>query len=213
MIKLIFFDFDGVLAESLDIKTEAFAALFEKKGKEISGKVTGYHLKNPGVSRYEKFRYIYKNILGTPLGDSEFERLCNDFSKLVVDRVVKAPFVKGSGEFLRENRGKYRLFVLSATPDGEIKDIIRKRNMKDFFLGVHGSPGKKRDFVKEILEKECVKPEEALYIGDGLSDWRAAGDNDVRFIARVTEENTLFDSVGCLKIKDLCGLKGLIEAL
>lgn len=31
MIKVVFFDFDGVIVESVDIKTKAFAKLFEKE--------------------------------------------------------------------------------------------------------------------------------------------------------------------------------------
>ena len=39
MIKNIFFDFDGVLAESVNIKTDAFYEMFLKYGKDIAEKV------------------------------------------------------------------------------------------------------------------------------------------------------------------------------
>ena len=35
MIKAIIFDFDGVIAESVDIKTEAFAELYKYYGDEV----------------------------------------------------------------------------------------------------------------------------------------------------------------------------------
>lgn len=35
MIKTIVFDFDGVLVESVEVKTQAFAALFKDKKPEI----------------------------------------------------------------------------------------------------------------------------------------------------------------------------------
>ena len=59
MLKAILFDFDGVLVESVDIKTKAFAKLFENEGPEIVNKVVEYHLANGGVSRFKKFDYIY----------------------------------------------------------------------------------------------------------------------------------------------------------
>ena len=37
--KALFFDFDGVLADSVEVKTNAFAKLFEKFGSEIQAKV------------------------------------------------------------------------------------------------------------------------------------------------------------------------------
>ena len=43
MIKAIIFDYDGVIAESNFIKTEAMEILFEKEGKEIQSKVVKYH--------------------------------------------------------------------------------------------------------------------------------------------------------------------------
>ena len=52
MIKIIFFDFDGVIVESVDIKTKAFAMLFEHEGRDIANRVIDYHLKNSGVSRF-----------------------------------------------------------------------------------------------------------------------------------------------------------------
>lgn len=63
MINAILFDFDGVLVESVDVKTRAFADLFKDEEDEIVEKVVNYHLKNSGISRYDKFRYYYKEYL------------------------------------------------------------------------------------------------------------------------------------------------------
>ncbi len=38
-IKTVFFDFDGVLVDSVNIKTKAFAKLFDPYGQEIEAKV------------------------------------------------------------------------------------------------------------------------------------------------------------------------------
>ena len=34
-IESIFFDFDGVIADSVNVKTEAFAKMYESYGKEV----------------------------------------------------------------------------------------------------------------------------------------------------------------------------------
>ena len=61
-IKAILFDFDGVILESVDIKGLAFCKLFENFPEHVT-KIVQYHHANGGISRFNKFRYIYKNIL------------------------------------------------------------------------------------------------------------------------------------------------------
>ena len=55
--KLLIFDFDGVIADSVDIKTEAFGELYSEFGEKIVKEVKLYHENNGGVSRYEKINY------------------------------------------------------------------------------------------------------------------------------------------------------------
>ena len=55
MVKNIFFDFDGVIADSVNVKTEAFEKIYLPYGKEIAEKVINHHRENGGMSRFEKF--------------------------------------------------------------------------------------------------------------------------------------------------------------
>lgn len=213
MIEIIFFDFDGVIVESIDIKTNAFAKLFESEGKDAVKKVIDYHLRNMGVSRYDKFRYIYREILKRPLDDKRFEMLCNEFAAIVVDDVIEAPYVKGAREFLENGTSKYKCFIVSATPQREIEEILQKRNIRHFFKAVYGSPFKKMDAVKDILVKEAVEPVNAVYIGDALSDYIAAKDNSVNFIARINKNDSIFTNTDCIKLNDLTNLDRIIKTL
>ena len=79
----IIFDFEGVLAESLHIKTHAFYQLYEQYGKDISQKVVVNHNENGGMSRYEKFPYYHKSFLNIVLSTEQVNQLSNDFSKIV----------------------------------------------------------------------------------------------------------------------------------
>ena len=220
MIKAVIFDFDGVLVESVDIKTKAFAKLFESEGNDIVEKVVVYHVKNAGISRFEKFKYIYKEIINRPLTEEIFDDLCQRFSHLVVDEVVSAPYVKGAKEFLDGYANKYMCFVASATPQDEMEEIIKRRQMQRYFKGVYGSPKKKGEIVREILAaytlehnempfNSALSPQSFVYVGDALSDYQAAKDNSIRFIARITGNE--FENIDCMKMRDLVNLKNALN--
>lgn len=213
MINTIFFDFDGVIVESVDIKTKAFVRLFERESEDVVKKVVEYHLTNTGVSRYEKFKYIYKEILNRALCDAEFQRLCDKFASLVLDAVVLAPYVKGAKEFLGNFVSKYRFFVVTATPQEEIEEIIRRRAINHFFKAVYGTPTKKSDAVREIMDRWSIKPDNALYIGDAMSDYIAARDNSIHFVARINNNRFLFKDIDCVKIRDLTELGSIVKKL
>ena len=62
-IKAVIFDFDGVICDSVNIKTEAFVELYSNYHKSISDSVKNYHLKYGGISRFEKIKYIETVLL------------------------------------------------------------------------------------------------------------------------------------------------------
>ena len=180
MINTIFFDFDGVIVESVDIKTKAFVRLFERESEDVVKKVVEYHLNNTGVSRYEKFKYIYKEILNHALCDAEFQMLCDKFASLVLDAVVLAPYVKGAKEFLENFVSKYRFFVVTATPQEEI-DVIIQRRVLSASSEQYMALQRRNQMRLETFSKR-INPCDTIYIGDAMIDFNAAKDNFVRFI-------------------------------
>ncbi|MBN2453535.1 MAG: HAD family hydrolase [Candidatus Omnitrophica bacterium] len=213
MIKTIFFDFDGVIVESVDIKTAAFARLFKAEGKDAVGRIVDYHLKNAGVSRFDKFRLIYRDILKRPLGEEEFHSLCGRFAGLVMDEVVGAPFVKGAKEFLENHASRYLCCVVSATPQEEIEEIARRKGIARYFKKIYGAPSKKTDIVKKALSEEGTDPSSSAYVGDAMSDYEAAVANRSHFIARINKNEDIFRDIDCVKIRDLSGLQGVLEKI
>ena len=127
MLKLIgnyFFDFDGVIKDSVDCKTEAFVSMYSKYGNQIAEKVKNYHLKHGGISRFEKFKFWHKNYLNLELSNDEIQTLANEFSILVLDKVIKSDYVSGVKEFLEKNYQKKNMWVITGTPTTEILEIL-----------------------------------------------------------------------------------------
>ena len=98
----IIFDFDGVLAESVHIKTQAFSQIYSEYGENIANKVVKHHKANGGMSRYEKFPYYHKNFLNIDLSEEDINQLSDDFSKLVIEGVINAEEVNGALLFLKK---------------------------------------------------------------------------------------------------------------
>ena len=63
-IKAIVFDFDGVIVDSVPIKTEAFRELYWPYGEEVVHKVAEHHIKNGGLPRSKKFKIYHNKFLG-----------------------------------------------------------------------------------------------------------------------------------------------------
>lgn len=177
-----FFDFDGVLADSVEVKTVAFAKLFEPYGPEIQAKVVDHHRRHGGIPRRDKFRYYYTEFLKMPIDDVEMERLCREFSSIVVDKVVEADEIAGTEEFLNKWHKVVPCFVVSATPDEEIKVIIRKRGLEKYFRKVLGSSRTKRDNLQYLINEYDFEPEKCLFFGDAESDYEAAKALNIPFI-------------------------------
>lgn len=184
-----FFDFDGVLADSVEVKTRAFAKLFECYGPAIEAKVVEHHRKNGGMTRIDKFYHYYQEFLGKPLGEAELQRLCNDFSRLVVDEVVSAPEISGAENFLKKWHNSVKCFVVSATPDEEIKEIVKRRGIDIYFEEILGSSCSKSDNVTYLLDKYGFAPEQCLFFGDAESDYSAATASGLDFIGILPDIN------------------------
>ena len=210
-IKAIIFDFDGVLVESVDVKTRAFAKLFDKEGKDIVRKVTTYHLVNGGVSRVNKFKHYYGEFLRRPLSEKKLDELCDAFSGLVIDEVTNSPYVKGAKEFLDSGHSKIDLYVASGTPEEELREIVRCRGMDKYFKGVYGSPAQKGEIARRVLRQNSYNTNEVVFIGDSITDLQGARDSGVGFIGRVADTgNTSFAGMDIKVIKDLSDLEGII---
>lgn len=210
MLRAIVFDLDGVLIESVDIKTKAFARLFEQEGPEVVRKVVAYHLENGGVSRVEKFRYYYRHVLHRTLLESHLAELCDRFRRLVLDGVINASLVPGALEVLEMCRqGRYLAFVASGTPEDELRVILEQRGMSSYFNGTYGSPALKTEIIQSILSAHRLPPREVLFVGDSITDYEAARQTEVHFVARCTPDSA--DQWAGLGVKVLRDLRELRE--
>lgn len=183
------FDFDGVIKDSVKVKSEAFVQLYESEGKEFQQKVEKYHFANGGISRYVKFK-VWNEWLGRSTSEEAIDELAKKFAQLVIDNVVLSQYVNGALEAVDAASNKALTFIATGTPDDEINLILSQLKLDGFFREVHGSSRKKSVIVKDLLKRFCLSSSEVLFIGDAQTDYQAALENGLDFYLRKTNYNS-----------------------
>jgi phosphoglycolate phosphatase-like HAD superfamily hydrolase len=185
---ILFWDFDGVIKESVAAKTETFARLFRPFGDDVAEQVCAHHERHGGMSRFEKIP-IYLQWAGIVPSASEVERYCQAFSIAVRQSVIQSQWVPGAREYLQANRQRQRFVLVSATPQAEIEAILSTLEMLDWFSDVFGAPATKSVVLSTVLSQHGCRPESALLIGDSEADYVSALAVGVDFLLRQTALN------------------------
>jgi phosphoglycolate phosphatase-like HAD superfamily hydrolase len=185
---LVFWDFDGVIKDSVDVKTRAFENLFSHFGKDISTRVRQHHESHGGVSRFDKIPF-YLTWANEPATPAKIEEFCDRFSSLVQQAVIDSPWVPGVREYLLLNYTKQYFVLVTATPQDEIQQILATLDIAHCFREVHGAPKHKATAIKDVLARVNCASARALMIGDSETDLKAAQANSVPFLLRRTRLN------------------------
>jgi phosphoglycolate phosphatase-like HAD superfamily hydrolase len=64
--------------------------------------------------------------------------------------------------------------------------IVERRGLRGSFREVHGAPREKPEILRDLLARLDLTPEQLLFIGDGMSDFKAARAVGTEFLARDT---------------------------
>ena len=189
MIKTIFWDFDGVILDSMPIRDFGFVKIFEDFDKELVDKLLEYHTLNGGLSRYVKIRYFYNILLKKDVSDEKVQELADKFSIIMKAELTNKKYlIKETVEFIKENYKKYNFHIVSGSDGKELNYLCKELDLTKYFKTIEGSPTPKNDLVKNILEKYKYDPKECILIGDSINDYEAANVNNMKFYGYNNEE-------------------------
>ncbi|MCC7050848.1 MAG: HAD family hydrolase [Bacteroidia bacterium] len=212
-IKAIFYDFDGVIKDSTDIKTQAFYELYLPFGKEIAQKAMQHHLENGGMSRFEKFKLYHQSFLNKKLNEVEINEWANRFSELVLKKVIESDYVNGAYQTILEGNEQYQQFIVTGTPQNEIEFIVKQLNIGKYFSAIGGSPKNKIEISKQFLNEYHLSPKEVIFVGDAITDYNCAKHFGFTFYLRQHPENKeLFKNIETPAFDDLTNLLSFIKA-
>jgi len=201
--KAIFFDFDGVIKDSVEVKSDAFYELFLPFSKELADKVKKHHEDNGGMSRYEKL-FIYLGWADQSTEKKTIEEYASEFSQKVTQRVIDSPWVCGVLDYLKNNHEQI-FYLVSATPQKEIEMILKALHIDKHFDVIVGSPTAKDVAVSYILDQYRLGAADCVMIGDAISDYNAAKKNNISFVLRRTPLNKQLQiQLQCEMIENFC---------
>jgi phosphoglycolate phosphatase len=167
-------DFDGVIVDSVALKTDAFRKIYARESPEKLAAMLDYQRSHGGVTRRLKFRYFESELFGRPVSDEGIEALSAAYTRLVHDAVLACPLIPGALAFLESALGKSTLHVVSGTPQEELEDIVRRRDLRRYFSSLHGAPVTKLGAFREIVNTGGHAPQRVLAIGDATTEYDAA---------------------------------------
>src|SRR5690554_3944199 len=166
MIKVIFWDFDGVILNSNEVRDNGFVEVLKDFPKEEVDKLLSFHRKNGGLSRYVKFRYFFEEIRKEPITDEEVNTWALRFSEIMLSSLKdKSLLISETVDFIKNNHQHYAMHIVSGSDQTELRALCKSLEIDQYFKSIHGSPTPKNDLVKNILEEHAYDPAKAVLIG------------------------------------------------
>jgi phosphoglycolate phosphatase-like HAD superfamily hydrolase len=210
--RYIIFDFDGVLAETNEIRFQGFTEVFSDLPDDVMARFMTFVRANGGLSRYAKIRHLYESILCRPVTDDQIVALAQRYSDAVMQKVIHAEPVAGSMDFLAEHEGRFQFAVVSGSDQEELRQVCRARGIGHYFQAILGSPKEKKDNIVELLARREWDPRASVYVGDSQNDYHAATGAGIDFIARCSGVKDWGDT-GVVQVINLQELPRAVEEL
>lgn len=206
-LKALILDFDGVVIESNEVKTDAFRRLFARY-PDHSEAMMAFHFANISLGRMDKIDELLRR-LGAQGATELRSELAATYSQHVRTQINTVPLVHGAIGFLETASAELPLYLASVTPEAELADTLAARNLGHWFKGVYGCPPwNKPAAIRDVLAREGVAPEDCLLIGDSAGDQRAARVTGVTFIGR--DSGLAFEHPEPRRFRDLAAIEAFL---
>lgn len=180
--KVILWDFDGVILDSMPIRTKGFEVVLQGYPKDQIDQLISYHLHNGGLSRYVKFRYFFEKIRNESITEETVAKLASDFSKIMLSLLINpALLINDSLSFIKQQTSQYKMHIVSGSDGNELRKICDGLNISKYFLSIMGSPTPKKELVKTLIAQQAYNKKEIIFIGDSINDLEAATFNQLDF--------------------------------
>ena len=204
MFKLLILDFDGTIIDSNFIKQNAINDFAKLEYKACLKDFIKYE-NTKNHTRYEQLSIVK----GSPLTVYEKTKL----DEFINNKILKATIDFNLFLLIRICKiKKIKVFVVSNTPHSSLLFLINKLKLGSLIDGSFGKKNNvsKKDLFLFILKLCDIKPQEALSVGDDISDFLYSKECNIPFIG-INNSSLNFISSNNKVCKDLRSLISIIN--
>jgi phosphoglycolate phosphatase-like HAD superfamily hydrolase len=178
----IFLDFDGVIMDSMTLKLDAYCHALAGYGFSRE-EVLRSQLLYAGLSRSRALPLMIEAMGGKPMTEEQQARALQKFAEEDIRLRPRMTLLPGVVEFLEQAAARHvPLAVVTGTPQEVIDGTVDHFHIRKYFREVHGYLPAKAAHLRGLLERHGLGPEEALYVGDAILDYRAAEETKIPFV-------------------------------
>jgi len=176
-MRLIVFDFDGTLADSLGIFIEATNRLAKD-----------FRYEPLSSTQIELIRQLGIQEVAQELGIPKWRALCylQRFRRELTHCIDDLALVEGIETALHNLKTEgYRLGIVTANTRGNVEYVLQKYKIDHLFEFIHAGQilsGKSRT-LKKLVKRNANNPKELVYVGDEINDVKAAKQAELTSIA------------------------------
>ncbi len=181
--KTMVFDCDGVILDSNALKTQAYydTAISFGADEHQAQALVDYHVRLGGISRFIKFEYFLREILGQPVMDGDMQILLDRFASEIHRGLLNCEMAAGL-QALRNASPDARWMVISGGDQAELRTLFAERKISELFdAGIYGSPDNKDMILaREAASANVAFP--AVFFGDSRYDHEASSRAGLDFV-------------------------------
>jgi len=176
MTKVIIFDFDGTLADTIDILLSITNRLSAEFGFKSATKEELAQLSN--LTSWQILKYSGISIFKFPL-------LIRKLKAELRSEIPTIQLFAGIKEVLLElKKLGFPLGIITSNSRENVLASLENNNLQDTFTFIYSSSTfGKHKVINRWLRKEQINPEEVVYVGDEIRDIDAAKKTGIKIIA------------------------------
>jgi len=175
------YDCDGVILDSnllkVEIVNDVLQSMQEIFPKDQIATALESFKNNFGKSRYWHIQKFAELVLNSK--ELFKQQFLEKYSQHLKARYHLAAVCTGVETILQNSiSDKY---IVSGSEQNELREVLKKKKLDNFFLDILGSPLSKSENIQSILRKSN-SDKKFFFIGDSFQDMYAAQENNIEFI-------------------------------
>jgi phosphoglycolate phosphatase-like HAD superfamily hydrolase len=182
-IRLLVFDCDGVLLDTMSAKIAAFRQWVTHRWPEHEAVFLNHVMGSFGRSRVFQIEWFFNHCLKQVPDAATLSAEVERFTDICEPLCAEAGWLSGSSEFVAAcEAAGVPCYVLSGTPQLHLEQMLAANGGNGRFRAIIGSPPAKPQSLATILSKEGVAAQQTVFVGDAEADAEAAESVGAHFV-------------------------------